>query len=74
MVAKGDVIQDFKRIFEMMEAKGICQGASMLFEAYAAFLIAKGDLLQANKVYRLGISRFLFGFVNLVFILSGVML
>ncbi|XP_020692988.1 mitotic checkpoint serine/threonine-protein kinase BUB1 [Dendrobium catenatum] len=53
----GDVTQDFKRIFEMMEAKGICQGQSMLFEAYAAFLIAKGDLLEANKVYRLGISR-----------------
>ncbi|XP_020591997.1 mitotic checkpoint serine/threonine-protein kinase BUB1 [Phalaenopsis equestris] len=53
----GDVIQDFKRIFEMMEEKGICQGLSILFEAYAAFLIAKGDLLEANKVYRLGISR-----------------
>ncbi|KAI0497908.1 hypothetical protein KFK09_021146 [Dendrobium nobile] len=53
----GDVTEDFKRIFEMMEAKGICQGQSMLFEAYAAFLIAKGDLLEANKVYRLGISR-----------------
>ncbi|KAH0454771.1 hypothetical protein IEQ34_016695 [Dendrobium chrysotoxum] len=53
----GDVTQDFKQIFEMVEAKGICQGQSMLFEAYAAFLIEKGDLLEANKVYRLGISR-----------------
>ncbi|KAK8961339.1 3-phosphoinositide-dependent protein kinase 1 [Platanthera guangdongensis] len=52
-----DAIQDFKLIFEMMEAKGICQGLSMLFEAYTVYLIAKGDLMEANKVYKLGISR-----------------
>ncbi|PKA46696.1 checkpoint serine/threonine-protein kinase [Apostasia shenzhenica] len=52
-----DVIQDFKKVFEMLEAKGICQRRSMFFEAYALHLIAKGNLVEANRVYKLGISR-----------------
>lgn len=42
----------------MLEQKGICQGHALLYEAYVLFLVAKGNLLEAEKVYQLGISRF----------------
>ncbi|KAG0479002.1 hypothetical protein HPP92_013721 [Vanilla planifolia] len=53
----GDTIEDFKKVFEIMVAKGIGEGQSMLYEAYAAYHIAKGDLLEANNAYKLGILR-----------------
>ncbi|ONK74931.1 uncharacterized protein A4U43_C03F11580 [Asparagus officinalis] len=56
-VLYGDAIQDFKRVFRMMEVKRICQKHSLLYEAYAIFLVAKGNLVEANEVYELGISR-----------------
>ena len=55
---KGDAIQDFRRVFRIMELKGICQRHSLLYEAYALFLVAKGNLAEANEVYQLGISRY----------------
>ena len=42
----------------MMEVKGICQKHSLLYEAYALFLVAKGNLAEANEVYQLGVSRY----------------
>ncbi|XP_073108346.1 mitotic checkpoint serine/threonine-protein kinase BUB1 [Elaeis guineensis] len=53
----GDTIQDFKRVFEMLEVKGICQGHSLLYESYALFHCHKGNLLAAHDVCHLGLSR-----------------
>ncbi|OAY84785.1 Mitotic checkpoint serine/threonine-protein kinase BUB1 [Ananas comosus] len=56
-ILHADEIRDFDRVFRMLEQKGICQGHALLYEAYALFLVAKGNLLEAEKVYQLGISR-----------------
>ncbi|XP_020248586.1 mitotic spindle checkpoint protein BUBR1-like isoform X2 [Asparagus officinalis] len=41
----------------ILEVKRIFQKYSLLYEAYALFLVAKGNLVEANEVYELGISR-----------------
>ncbi|URE42735.1 Protein kinase domain, partial [Musa troglodytarum] len=53
----GDAIQDFERVFRIMEVKGICQTHSLLYEAYAMSLVAGGKLVEAHEVFRLGISK-----------------
>ncbi|XP_073005695.1 mitotic checkpoint serine/threonine-protein kinase BUB1 isoform X2 [Typha latifolia] len=56
-VLYADAIQDFGRVYGLLEEKGMFQRNALLYEAYAAFLIAKGDLLEAESVYQMGISR-----------------
>ena len=55
---KGDAIQDFKAVFELMEEKEVGLRCSMIYEAYAISLVAGGRLMEANKIYELAIERF----------------
>ncbi|MQM09520.1 hypothetical protein Taro_042395 [Colocasia esculenta] len=57
LVLYADAIQDFKRVFELMEEKGVGLRCSLMYEAYALFLVAQGELMEANGMYHLGISR-----------------
>lgn len=52
-----DSIQDFETIYKTLEEGDICLLHALLYVSYAAFLIAKGELVEADKVYRIGISR-----------------
>ncbi|CAN6457413.1 unnamed protein product [Victoria cruziana] len=56
-VIYADVIQDFKKVYEMMNEKGIGKAHSFLYEAYAVHLELMGRWDEAHTVYRLGISR-----------------
>lgn len=58
------MIQDFERVFRMLEVKSICQACSLLYEAYGIFLISKGRLVEAHDVYQLGVSRFVYILLN----------
>lgn len=55
---KGDAIQDFKKVFELMEEKGVGLRCSLMYEAYAIFLVSAGKIMEANNIYQLGIDRF----------------
>ncbi|KAF9590845.1 hypothetical protein IFM89_038717 [Coptis chinensis] len=52
-----DSIQDFETVFKMMEGGKICVLFAFLYISYAVFLEAKGKLVEADGVYRMGISR-----------------
>ncbi|XP_058072373.1 mitotic checkpoint serine/threonine-protein kinase BUB1-like isoform X2 [Magnolia sinica] len=52
-----DAIQDFGKVFRKLEEKKICQTYSRLYGIYALFLEVKGQLAEANAMYKLGISR-----------------
>ncbi|OVA00374.1 Protein kinase domain [Macleaya cordata] len=52
-----DAIQDFGSVFGIMEESKICLTQSLLYIAYAIFLEAKGKLVEADSIYRMGISR-----------------
>ncbi|KAJ8427575.1 hypothetical protein Cgig2_021720 [Carnegiea gigantea] len=52
-----DCIGDFERVYGEMEEYKICFDNSMLYETCALFLEAKGRLLDAHRIYRVGISR-----------------
>ncbi|KAL5730430.1 non-specific serine/threonine protein kinase [Ranunculus cassubicifolius] len=52
-----DSIQDFKTVYETLEEKSMCLEHALLYVYYAVYLIAKGDLVEADRVYRIGISR-----------------
>ncbi|KAF3782349.1 Mitotic checkpoint serine/threonine-protein kinase [Nymphaea thermarum] len=55
-VIYADVIEDFKKVYEMMNKKGIGKGHSFLYEAYAVHLELMGRWDEAHSIYRLGIS------------------
>uniref|UniRef100_A0A7N0UM90 Mitotic checkpoint serine/threonine-protein kinase BUB1 n=1 Tax=Kalanchoe fedtschenkoi TaxID=63787 RepID=A0A7N0UM90_KALFE len=52
-----DSCDDFHKVFMEMEENRICLHNCLLYETYALFLEAKGNLHQAASIYRLGISR-----------------
>ncbi|KAJ3670479.1 hypothetical protein LUZ60_010803 [Juncus effusus] len=52
-----DAIQDFEKIYETLEEKGQFMKKSLLYEAYTIFLTSKGNLQEAYKICKLGISR-----------------
>ncbi|KAH9616426.1 hypothetical protein KSS87_005518, partial [Heliosperma pusillum] len=52
-----DAVGDFDSIFREMDNSKICAANSMLYQTYALILEANGQLTDANRIYRLGISR-----------------
>lgn len=52
-----DCVGDFERVFREMEESKICFDNSVLYETCALFLEAKGQLTDAHRIYRIGISR-----------------
>ncbi|XP_021715958.1 mitotic checkpoint serine/threonine-protein kinase BUB1-like [Chenopodium quinoa] len=52
-----DCCRDFHNVFKEIEELQICLGNSVLYETCAVFLEAKGQLIDAHEIYRLGISR-----------------
>lgn len=50
-------MQDFREVFEIMEERGIGIREWFIYDSAASFYIAKGELLEANRVFLLGISR-----------------
>uniref|UniRef100_A0A803N1N5 Mitotic checkpoint serine/threonine-protein kinase BUB1 n=1 Tax=Chenopodium quinoa TaxID=63459 RepID=A0A803N1N5_CHEQI len=54
---KMDCCRDFHNVFKEIEELQICLGNSVLYETCAVFLEAKGQLIDAHEIYRLGISR-----------------
>ncbi|KAF5205018.1 Mitotic checkpoint serine/threonine-protein kinase BUB1 [Thalictrum thalictroides] len=52
-----DSIKDFDTVFQMLEEDDVCLSYALLYLSYAMFLEDKGDLIEAGRVYRLGISR-----------------
>ncbi|KMZ58141.1 hypothetical protein ZOSMA_7G01730 [Zostera marina] len=57
LILYGDATQDFREVFEIMEKKGIGIREWFIYDSAAAFYIAKGELLEAQRVFLLGISR-----------------
>ncbi|KAJ7981492.1 Mitotic checkpoint Serine/Threonine-kinase BUB1-like protein [Quillaja saponaria] len=49
--------EDFENVFKEMVNSNICGGHSLFYAWSAYFLESKGKLLDAQKVYELGISR-----------------
>ncbi|KAG9440333.1 hypothetical protein H6P81_020498 [Aristolochia fimbriata] len=56
-IIHADVIQDFDEIFKLMEERKMFLSHSLLYESYAIYLEAKGRLLEAHRIYQLGITR-----------------
>ncbi|KAM7271709.1 hypothetical protein ACFE04_030923 [Oxalis oulophora] len=49
--------KDYEKVYREIEDNEICIGHSSLYEWYALFLEAQGELKEANVVYQIGISR-----------------
>ncbi|KAK9676829.1 hypothetical protein RND81_11G104300 [Saponaria officinalis] len=52
-----DAVGDVDSVFREMEKHNICVGNSKLYETCALMLETKGQLADAHRVYRVGISR-----------------
>ncbi|KAM0891572.1 hypothetical protein ACQ4PT_026325 [Festuca glaucescens] len=52
-----DAICDFDKVYKQLEEKRLFLEHALLYEAYALFLFAKGRVLEADKVYGIGIAR-----------------
>ncbi|ONM57597.1 uncharacterized protein [Zea mays] len=52
-----DAIEDFPSVYNQLEEKGMFQEHALLYDSYAQYLIAHGKLVEADKVYGIGISR-----------------
>ncbi|XP_020525970.1 mitotic checkpoint serine/threonine-protein kinase BUB1 isoform X1 [Amborella trichopoda] len=52
-----DISEKFEEVFKEMEEKKIGLTHSLLYEAYAVYLEAKGKPSEADAIYELGISR-----------------
>uniref|UniRef100_A0ACD5U846 Uncharacterized protein n=1 Tax=Avena sativa TaxID=4498 RepID=A0ACD5U846_AVESA len=52
-----DAVCDFDKVYEQLEEKRLFLEHALLYEAYALFLLSKGRVLEADKVYGIGISR-----------------
>ncbi|KQK16072.1 mitotic checkpoint serine/threonine-protein kinase BUB1 [Brachypodium distachyon] len=52
-----DAIQDFDKVYKQLEEKNMFLEHALLYEAYSLFLFAKGRVLEADKVYAIGVSR-----------------
>ncbi|PIA35206.1 hypothetical protein AQUCO_03600103v1 [Aquilegia coerulea] len=52
-----DSIQDFDSVFKMLEKEDVYLSYAILYLSYAMFLEDKGNFIEADRVYRLGISR-----------------
>ncbi|CAM0905999.1 unnamed protein product [Alopecurus aequalis] len=52
-----DAIRDFDKVYKQLEEKRLFLEHALLYESYALFLCAKGRVLEADKVYGIGISR-----------------
>ncbi|KAK6919095.1 Mad3/Bub1 homology region 1, partial [Dillenia turbinata] len=52
-----DCTQDFDTVYREIEESQICVNNALLYEGLATFLEAKGQLIDALMIYRLGISR-----------------
>ncbi|KAI5013090.1 hypothetical protein ZWY2020_028044 [Hordeum vulgare] len=53
----GDAISDFDKVYTHLEEKRMFLEDALLYESYALFLFAQGRVLEADKVYGIGISR-----------------
>ncbi|KAI3904008.1 hypothetical protein MKW92_018246 [Papaver armeniacum] len=53
----GDSVQDLESVFAVLEEDKICLSKSLLYIAYANYLEVKGKLVEADSIFRLGISR-----------------
>ncbi|XP_068657164.1 mitotic checkpoint serine/threonine-protein kinase BUB1 isoform X2 [Aristolochia californica] len=56
-IIHADMIQDFDKVFKLIEGKKMFLCHSLLYESYAIYLEAKGSLLEAHRIYQLGITR-----------------
>ncbi|XP_062189776.1 mitotic checkpoint serine/threonine-protein kinase BUB1-like isoform X2 [Phragmites australis] len=52
-----DATGDFPTVYKQLEERTLFLDHALLYEAYALFLFAKGQVLEADKVYGIGISR-----------------
>uniref|UniRef100_A0A0D9WZA7 Protein kinase domain-containing protein n=1 Tax=Leersia perrieri TaxID=77586 RepID=A0A0D9WZA7_9ORYZ len=52
-----DAIGDFDKVYKQLEEKRMFLEHALLYDAYALFLCTKGKVLEADKVYQVGISR-----------------
>ncbi|KAF0889539.1 hypothetical protein E2562_026953 [Oryza meyeriana var. granulata] len=52
-----DAIGDFDKVYKQLEEKRMFLEHALLYDAYALFLSSKGKVLDAGKVYEVGISR-----------------
>ncbi|KAJ4801342.1 Bub1-like kinase [Rhynchospora pubera] len=53
----GDLLGDMEKVYTFLEERGQFGKEALLYEAYASFLISKENLVEADRIYRLGISR-----------------
>uniref|UniRef100_A0A0A9B922 Protein kinase domain-containing protein n=1 Tax=Arundo donax TaxID=35708 RepID=A0A0A9B922_ARUDO len=52
-----DATGDFPKVYKQLEERRMFLEHALLYEAYALFLFAKGQVLEADKVCGIGISR-----------------
>ncbi|KAL6840688.1 hypothetical protein ACP4OV_029552 [Aristida adscensionis] len=52
-----DVINDFPKVYKQLEEKRMFLEHAVLYDAYALFLLAKGQVLEAHNVYKIGVTR-----------------
>ncbi|WVZ66035.1 hypothetical protein U9M48_015312 [Paspalum notatum var. saurae] len=52
-----DATQDFPNVYKQLEDKGMFLENALLYDSYALYLFAAGKVIEADKVYTIGISR-----------------
>ncbi|GJN13114.1 hypothetical protein PR202_ga31449 [Eleusine coracana subsp. coracana] len=52
-----DATGEFPKVYRDLEERGLFMEHALLYESYALFLFSKGQVLEADKVYRIGVSR-----------------
>ncbi|XP_078180588.1 protein kinase and Mad3-BUB1-I domain-containing protein [Carex rostrata] len=53
----GDVTGETEKAFTFLDERGQFRKEALLYEAYASFLVKKRNLEEADRIFRLGISR-----------------
>lgn len=52
-----DATEDFPSVYNQLEEKRMFLEHALLYDSYAQYLIAHGNVVEADKVYEIGISR-----------------
>jgi Mad3/BUB1 homology region 1 len=67
-IFQADVIGNMEKVYTFLEERGQFGKEALLYEAYASFLTSEGKLVEADKIFRLGISRCIFYLIRHILI------
>ncbi|KAJ1291037.1 hypothetical protein BS78_02G288800 [Paspalum vaginatum] len=56
-ILHADATEDFPNVYKQLEEKRMFLENALLYDSYAQYLFAAGKVVEANRVYAIGISR-----------------